>query len=139
MKEVNGVDDESDDEQAMNALDEAEKELEGEHVEDKEVIGDVPPPPAPDVSEEAVRARTLRRPGQPSAEDIRKHRQSFHLPYRDWCKWCVMGKGVHDQHRKIVEKDKYEKEIPCVSVDYTFTGDDKTSANANPVLVSYDN
>ena len=86
MKEVNGVEEESDNEHVMRALDEADKDLEVEHEDAEGVIEDVPPQPVPDVSEEAVKVRTLRRPGQPSAEDIRKHRQSFHLPYRDWCK-----------------------------------------------------
>ena len=50
-----------------------------------------------------------------------------------------MGKGVHDQHRRVEEQNTYDKEIPCISMDYTCMGDDDTRASANPVLVSFDN
>ena len=38
-------------------------------------------------------------PGQPSAEQEKEHRVD-HYPYRSWCKFCVMGRGVGFQHRR---------------------------------------
>ena len=37
-------------------------------------------------------------PKLPSAEAVEEHR-CLHIPYRAWCKWCVMGRGRGDQHR----------------------------------------
>ena len=31
-------------------------------------------------------------PKLPSQQEVDEHRCT-HVPYRDWCKWCVMGRG----------------------------------------------
>ena len=31
-------------------------------------------------------------PGQPTQRQVEDHRRA-HIPYRLWCKWCVMGRG----------------------------------------------
>ena len=31
-------------------------------------------------------------PGAPTAAQIEAHRLA-HLPFRSWCKWCVLGRG----------------------------------------------
>ena len=38
-------------------------------------------------------------PGQPTAKQLEDHRR-VHLPYRLWCKWCVMGRGRGFPHKK---------------------------------------
>ena len=79
---MNGVSEDVEDEDIWKALDEDEGDLEAGGETTKHEEDAVVAPPKPDTSEEVVKVRTLRRPGQPSAEDIRKHKQSFHLPYR---------------------------------------------------------
>ena len=31
-------------------------------------------------------------PGKPTEKQIEEHRMT-HLPYRSWCRWCVLGRG----------------------------------------------
>ena len=58
--------------------------------------------------------RPARDPGQPTLKQIEEHRRA-HLPYRLWCKWCVLGRGRGLQHRRSTGSD-----IPVVGVDYFF-------------------
>ena len=32
-------------------------------------------------------------PKKPNSSEVEDHRKS-HLPYRNWCPWCVMGRGL---------------------------------------------
>ena len=102
---------------------------------DESEAKEVAPPPIPD---EVRLPRALRRPNEPSKRERDEHRV-LHLPYRSWCKECVFGKGNHDQHRSGQEVDKLDKEVPTVSMDYFFFGDDHVKADDNPMLCTYDN
>ena len=53
-------------------------------------------------------------PKLPSADAVEQHR-CLHIPYRAWCKFCVMGQGRGDQHRPGPEST-----IPKIGVDYFF-------------------
>ena len=55
----------------------------------------------------------------PSQKEIDEHMLT-HIPFRSWCKFCVMGKSVASPHRKI---DKSEDTVPTVSIDYAFLND----------------
>ena len=37
-------------------------------------------------------------PGKPTDSQIEEHRMT-HLPYRSWCRWCVLGRVRGLQHR----------------------------------------
>ena len=41
-------------------------------------------------------------PKMPSPEEIATHRID-HLPYRSWCKWCIMGRALGEQHQSSEE------------------------------------
>ena len=58
--------------------------------------------------------RAARDPGQPTLKQVEEHRRA-HLPYRLWCKWCVLGRGRGLQHRRSTGSS-----IPIVGVDYFF-------------------
>jgi len=62
-------------------------------------------------------------PGQPTATQIENHRCD-HQPYRSWCKWCVMGRGLGMQHRSKSSAST----IPRVGMDYFYitSGSTKT-------------
>ena len=60
-------------------------------------------------------AQFLKCPGEPSAQELEQHRMS-HLPYRLWCRWCVMGRGTGTAHSKMTKKSS----IPRIGVDYFF-------------------
>ena len=53
-------------------------------------------------------------PKLPSQEEVDNHR-CIHVPYRDWCKWCVMGRGRGLQHSKALASW-----IAIVGIDYFF-------------------
>ena len=53
-------------------------------------------------------------PGDPTARQVEEHRRT-HMPYRSWCKWCVLGRGRGSPH-----KSQAKSEIPVIGVDYFF-------------------
>ena len=75
--------------------------------------------PCFDESEEGRKAKSNLVSDVPSQREIDEHMLT-HIPFRSWCKFCVMGKSVASPHRKI---DKSEESIPTVSVDYAFLND----------------
>ena len=54
-------------------------------------------------------------PGDPTPEEIEQHRLD-HYPYRAWCRWCVMGRGLGQQHSRVDRSST----IPRVGIDYYF-------------------
>ncbi len=54
-------------------------------------------------------------PGQPTPEQVELHRTKGHIPYRSWCKWCVMARGVGQPHLRAGESA-----LPIVGIDYFF-------------------
>ena len=66
-----------------------------------------------------VQARGRADPGQPTAEERRKHNIT-HLPYRSWCADCVAGRGrgfAHTSHQVLGEDA-----LPTVGMDYHYMG-----------------
>ena len=57
----------------------------------------------------------------PSKEEYDEHMRT-HVPYRNWCEFCVKGKAKGDHHKRgMAEKSKIEERgIPTVGIDYTF-------------------
>ena len=65
-------------------------------------------------------------PETPTAKAMEEHRSCGHIPYRDWCKWCQMGRGIDTQHRSGNEPSA----IPIVGPDYFYiTGGGVKSRN----------
>ena len=50
-----------------------------------------------ELSEEAPAAKARGIPDMPPLPERQQHRL-LHLPYRSWCKWCVMGRGREERH-----------------------------------------
>ena len=48
----------------------------------------------------------------PTADQVERHRVS-HLPYRSWCKQCVMGRGVGRPHATTTQTSS----VPIVGMD----------------------
>ena len=78
------------------------------------------PPQQPDeeliAPEEVRRVRAIPRPNTPTQEEIDKHCID-HLPYRDWCPYCVEAFGRERAHHSHSTE---ERDIPLVSLDYMF-------------------
>jgi hypothetical protein len=83
---------------------EDEEEIEIEHEEDEE---------------DAQPLRIARDPKLPSQDDIECHRCS-HIPFRDWCRHCVQGRGRGDPHLRTEGSS-----IPIVGLDYFFIDGDQ--------------
>ena len=46
----------------------------------------------------SAQVRNIRNPGQPTESEHGEH-LTTHRPCRSWCKFCVMGRGVHSPHK----------------------------------------
>ncbi len=64
--------------------------------------------------EELEPMKIAKDPGQPTQRQIEEHRK-LHLPFRLWCKWCILGRGRGIQHRR-----SDGSRIPIVGIDYFF-------------------
>ena len=74
--------------------------------------------------------RVLPAPRTPSRAEREAH-DVTHMPYRSWCRFCVMGRGVERRHEaRPAERDA---DRPKVHVDYAYLSGDST-----PVLVAKD-
>ena len=67
-------------------------------------------------AEEALPAVVARSPKAPTAAQREAH-EPTHLPYRDWCEWCVKHRLDNPPHRR---RDASEHTIPEVHLDYAF-------------------
>ena len=65
-----------------------------------------------DRDDEVQDIKKSRDPGQPTAQEMEEHRCT-HLPYRLWCKYCVMGRGRGTPHRPSPGST-----VPIVGLDY---------------------
>ena len=74
-----------------------------------------PAPPAEEV--EARKAQPMPAPKYPSLEEIEAHTIT-HIPYRTWCRWCVMGRRPNMPHRS--RNSVWDREIPILVGDYCF-------------------
>ena len=53
-------------------------------------------------------------PGKPTARQVEEHERT-HLPFRSWCRWCVLGRGRGLQHRAHTGSI-----VPILGLDYFF-------------------
>ena len=66
----------------------------------------------------SAQVRNIRDPGKPTVKEHQEH-MTTHRPYRSWCKFCVMERGVNAPHRRSDAQDDLEG-VPHVSVDCGF-------------------
>ena len=67
-----------------------------------------------EIDEEVDPIKMAPDPGKPTERQIEEHRR-IHLPFRSWCRWCVLGRGRGIQHRA-----RLGSIIPIVGIDYFF-------------------
>ncbi len=68
-----------------------------------------------EAEEESEKLKLAPDPGQPTGKQVEEHRQHCHLPYRVWCKWCLMGRGRGMPHGRCGISA-----IPIVGLDYFY-------------------
>ena len=84
-----------------------------------------------DEIEEAQKSRWIRVPIKPSAQEVEDH-ERLHLPFRDWCKHCVIGRGRNDPHFAS-KKDQVDGK-PKLSWDYMYMHEE-THEKGRPAVV----
>ena len=72
--------------------------------------------------EEFGNRKVVRRhdPRQPCQQ--KEEHEMTHLPFRSWCRHCIMGRGREEDCRKSMEE---ERQVLEVHLDYMFMGDEK--------------
>ena len=88
-------------------------EVVGERDSEVEDCEDVAPPPSE--SQEVRAPKVLASPAQPSKTETDIHRL-IHVPFRAWCRECVLGRGRDRYHRRIVGSD----DVARIAMDYMF-------------------
>lgn len=79
-----------------------------------------------DDANEGVVIKTLRRPEEPTKQEVEEH-ESSHIPYRKWCPSCVSGRGRSLQHSKVSDKEEEDTDVPTVAMDYGYLNEEGKS------------
>ena len=74
-----------------------------------------------EIEVEAIKCKICVDPVKPSKEEKERHEAMGHVQYRNWCPACVRGRGQNTPHRSC---DRSESELPLVSMDYFFAGEE---------------
>ena len=85
--------------------------------------------------EEGVKPKYKSVEPRPTKKEVEEHMLT-HIPYRSWCPHCVRGKARASYHK---QKDKGERHVPTVSMDYMYMESDKSEERGMPMLVFKDN
>ena len=104
---------------------------------DREVGKVVPAPPGVGEGFEVRKHKIGRRPTLPTKAEIDAH-YPLHLNYTSWCKHCVYGKAMSNQH---VAKDDDDEQLGITwNADYAFMGGEYNEAedDMQASLVMYD-
>ena len=90
--------------------------------------------------EEGREAKKVRTPTRVSKVEREQH-ELTHTPFRQWCEFCVMGRGKNEAHMKKAAREDEEEEsaaVPRVSMDYFFLSKEDEKASENPMIVMVD-
>ena len=85
---------------------------------------------------EGRRPKVKKNPKLPSESEVEEHYATNHVPFRNWCKVCIMAKAVNSGHRKL--KSEEEQLITTVSMDYGCMVPEEESDGYMPILVMHD-
>ena len=75
--------------------------------------------------------KKMQDPKMPSKTEIEEHNLT-HLPFRNWCRHCVRGRGKEMPHRKAGEQG----DMPELHVDMCFLGEESDPYNTITILVA---
>ena len=70
-----------------------------------------------------ARPKVTTDPQQPSIEEVSAH-EFTHMPYRSWCKVCVMSRGREDAHPRS-KKGRTKQGLLEVGLDYNTFGEEE--------------
>ena len=87
-----------------------------------------------DESEETNPIKAVRDVRLPSVAEIAEHNLT-HLPFRDWCAFCVQGKAVSHPHQK---RRSDEPEVPVITIDNMGLARREPEEGQAPIIVGVD-
>ena len=61
------------------------------------------------------RTQALPEPAAPTKTEVEAHNAGGHLPYRSWCKSCIMARRRNSQHRSQPKSSKHS--LPLMVAD----------------------
>ena len=76
------------------------------------------------------KTKRLQDPQMPSKLEVEEH-ELTHLPFINWCRHCVRGRGKEFPHRRVGD----DAGMPELHADMCFLGDENDLGNNVPVLV----
>ena len=85
-----------------------------------------------------MRAKFRRLEEEPTQEEIEEHNID-HSKFRSWCPHCVKGKAKCYPH--LMNRNKQQREVPKVSIDYAFVDDSKDKRDEEkgmPIIIMKD-
>ena len=89
-----------------------------------------------DMDEEADRGMRkparMQDPKKPTEEDRAEHNVT-HLPFRNWCRHCIAGRGKEAAHRRRAQGSG---DLPEIHFDFAFMGDEADAGNTVTMLVA---
>ena len=85
-------------------------------------------------AEEAIDVKEIPNACLPCLSDIELHNLT-HLPFRDWCPYCVQGKAVSHPHFK---RKAEESDVAVISMDYMGLKHREPEEGQNPIIVLVD-
>ena len=71
-------------------------------------------------------------PKLPSKAEREEH-ELTHMPYPNWCKHCVQGRGKEAPHKR--QGEEKEKFMPEIHSGFIFLGEEADAGNAITILV----
>ena len=92
--------------------------------------------------ERAIIVKVKHRPELPNQEEVDQHFAANHVPFRSWCKHCIMGRSDNNAHKKSKNHD--QQEVTTVSCDYGYMtseskhGEKEEDESGNPILFMVD-
>ena len=60
------------------------------------------------------------------------------MPFKPWCPVCVKSRGKEDPHYADTKKEKEEKGLPRISIDYAEVGNGEEREDTRKLLVGHD-
>ena len=83
--------------------------------------------------EEEAEVPKIRRKPKGLSKRERKEHEATHLPFRDWCRHCVRGRGRNNPHRSSSSKE--DNSTQRIYIDYHFMSQEEEKASRNPILM----
>ena len=74
----------------------------------------------------------------PKPKEVEEHWAKGHMPFKPWCPVCVKSRGKEDPHYADTKKEKEEKGLPRISIDYAEVGNGEDREDTRKLLVGRD-